>query len=61
MELFIFPQAGAACCQLEDDNSLYLRMIGVANRHRYSKTYWVLLQDGYAHEQQRLLYFSSDI
>ena len=29
-------QAGAVCCQLTDNNGLYLRFIGTLNRHRRS-------------------------
>ena len=34
--MFSIPcdQAGAVCCQLTDNNGLYLRFIGTLNRHR---------------------------
>ena len=34
--LFNIFQAGAVCCQLTDNNGLYLRFIGTLNRHRRS-------------------------
>ena len=33
---FLSKQAGAVCCQLTDNNGLYLRFIGTLNRHRRS-------------------------
>ena len=33
---FSSKQAGAVCCQLTDNNGLYLRFIGTLNRHRRS-------------------------
>ncbi len=55
-------QAGAVCCQLEDDNSMYIRFIGVANRHRYCPIYNFMtfrefyeVRPGFQHIQDILL------
>ena len=45
MNLFLtfYPQAGAVCCQLTDNNGLYLRFIGTLNRHRRSPFVYILV------------------
>merc|ERR1711974_366112 len=35
--------AGAVCCQLTDNNGLYLRFIGTLNRHRRSPFVYILV------------------
>jgi len=32
--------AGAVCCELSDNNSLYIRLIGTLNRHRRWVSWW---------------------
>ena len=37
---YLFLKAGAVCCELSDNNSLYIRLIGTLNRHRRWVSWW---------------------